>query len=56
MKEIYYRLKYSFFCLILEDDSWNMGSYLKGNTMNPLGGKWYNENGSFDTYLESISS
>lgn len=51
LQELKARIKYNFYCLVMEDGSWDMGAVLWGS-MNPLGGKWMNENGVFDTFAE----
>jgi len=42
LKEWYYRLKYTIFCLVMVDDSWDMSKDLTGSIW-PFGGFWIDE-------------
>lgn len=52
MSELLARLQYNFNCLVMKDDSWDMGAELTGSVW-PWGGFWLNERGAFKTYAES---
>ena len=49
--EFWARMKYNFFCLVLEDGTWSMGAVLIGSPF-PFAGKWVNTAGVFNTYKE----
>jgi len=49
MKELYARMKYNFLCLVMTDDSWDMGADLVGGVF-PLSGVWVNIRGTSETF------
>ena len=53
MKDLADRIKYNFFVLFLVDGTWDMGADLCFSWF-PLGGKWVNENGIFDTLEQAL--
>lgn len=53
MKELYARIKYNFFCLVMKDDSWDMGADLCGGVF-PLGGVWVNMRGTYDKFADAV--
>jgi len=53
MKELYARIKYNFFCLVMKDDSWDMGADLCGGVF-PLSGQWVNMRGTYDKFKDAV--